>query len=231
MKNIIIANWKCNPENLEKAGELLAKIKDKISDLSWSGKIDVVICPPFPYIACLNMEGTDIKLGAQDCFWEDKGAYTGEVSPLMLEDIGCKYVIIGHSERRKYQKETDQMINSKVKASLLRGLKTVLCIEGSSQIKDDLKDVSKESMGNLILAFEPIFAIGTGKPCSVDLALKENTEIRKIIGDSLPILYGGSVNSSNAKDYIEKANYNGLLIGGASLNPEEFFKIIASLEG
>jgi triosephosphate isomerase len=147
----------------------------------------------------------------------------------MLKDLGCRYVIIGHSERRKYQKETGEMINSKVKASLSEGLKTILCIEDSSQIGEALKGISEERMENLILAFEPVFAIGTGKPCDIDMALKENLEIRKIVGKGVPILYGGSVDSKIAKDYINKANFEGLLVGSASLKADEFSKIIYSL--
>ncbi|MDO8435864.1 MAG: triose-phosphate isomerase [bacterium] len=227
-KLLIIGNWKCNPTTLAKAKQLFNSVKKGIKKIK---NIEVVICPPFVYLSVLAASAKGyggLRFGSQDCFWEDKGSFTGEISPAMLKDTGCEYVIIGHSERRKYQKETDEMINNKIKAALKAGLKVILCIEKIIQIKKDLKNIKKEQLKNLIIAYEPIFAIGTGKPCAVEKAKK----MRNVIGNILkinPVLYGGSVNSQNANDYIEKAGFQGLLIGSASLNPKEFLAIVKNI--
>ena len=202
MKPLIIANWKMNPQNLREAKLLFDKVK----------KTKAVICPPFIYLSDLKANG------AQDVFWQEKGAFTGEISPLMLKGLGVKYVIIGHSERRKYFKETNEMVNQKLKAALRAGLKPILCIDKISQIPKNIK--------GLIIAYEPLFAIGTGKACSSERAKKMRLAIKKITGANIPILYGGSVDSQNAKDYIKKAGFQGLLVGSASLKPKEFIDII-----
>lgn len=214
MKPLIVANWKMNPETLFEAKKLFSLVKKGIKNVK---NAKVVICPPFVYLPIL------ITNGSQDCFWEEKGAYTGEISAKMLKNLGCQYVIIGHSERRRYQKETDEMINKKLKAVLKEKLKPILCIDKISQIPKDIK-------GNLILAYEPVFAIGTGKPCSIKMARKMKISIRKNLKKNMPVLYGGSVNSQNAKNYIKKAGFQGLLVGGASLNPKEFLKIVKSID-
>ena len=216
MKILIVANWKMNPQTLKGAKLLFDGVKN-------IKNTKIVICPPFVYLSALR------AAGAQDVFWENSGAYTGEISSLMLKNMGVKYVIVGHSERRKYFKETDEMINKKVKAVLEQNLKPILCIENISQIKKDLKGISKKQLANLILAYEPVFAIGTGRPCSIEKAKKINSSIKKILGRKIPILYGGSVNSQNAKEYIKVAGFQGLLIGGASLKPKEFIDIIKTI--
>lgn len=208
MKPLIVANWKCNPTTLEEAKKIFKKA-------NFPGA-EVVICPPFIYLSSLGAKG------AQDCFWEEKGAYTGEISPKMLRDLGVEYVIIGHSERRKYFKETDETINKKMKAVIKAGLKPILCIDKISQLP------AKKQKG-LIIAYEPLFAIGTGKPCSPERAKKMRILIQRKIGKNIKILYGGSVNSQNAKDYIKKASFSGLLVGGASLKPQEFLDIIKAV--
>ena len=205
MKPLIVANWKCNPTTLEEAKKIFKKA-------NFPGA-EVVICPPFIYLSSLGAKG------AQDCFWEEKGAYTGEISPKMLRDLGVEYVIIGHSKRRKYLKETYKMINKKMKAVIKAGLKPILCIDKISQLP------AKKQKG-LIIAYEPLFAIGTGKPCSLGRAKKMRVLIQRKMGKNIKILYGGSVNSQNAKDYIKKADFSGLLVGGASLKPQEFLDII-----
>ena len=202
MKPLIVANWKMNPPTLKEAKLLFNRVK----------KAGGVICPPFVYLSTLKANG------AQDVSWEEKGAFTGEVSPLMLKDLGVKYVILGHSERRKYQKETNEMIAEKLKAALKTGLKPILCIDKISQIPRNIKRV--------IIAYEPLFAIGTGKACSPARAKQMRLAIKKVVGSKVPVLYGGSVNSQNARDYIRQAGFQGLLIGGASLNPQEFIDII-----
>jgi len=204
MKPLIVANWKMNPQTLKEAKLLFNRVK----------KAGGIICPPFVYLSILKANG------AQDVFWEDSGAYTGEISPLMLKNMGVKYVIIGHSERRKYQKETDEMINKKLKAALSVGLKPILCVDKVSQIPKNIK--------GLIIAYEPLFAIGTGKACSPQRAKKMRIAINRIAGKA-PVLYGGSVNSQNAKSYIKEAGFQGLLIGGASLKPREFVDIIKNV--
>ncbi|PIQ04442.1 MAG: triose-phosphate isomerase, partial [Candidatus Nealsonbacteria bacterium CG18_big_fil_WC_8_21_14_2_50_37_10] len=176
--------------------------------------------------------------------WEEKGAFTGEVSPKMLKDLGCKYVIIGHSERRRYFEETDEMINKKIKAALKVGLRPILCIEKISQIrkhqrsvkmnevhrlKKGIKGIIKKDLKKIILAYEPVFAIGTGKPCSIEKAKKMRLLILRNLNKNLPVLYGGSVNSQNARDYIEKAKFQGLLVGGTSLNAQEFIKLVKNV--
>jgi len=203
MKPLIVANWKMNPSTLKEAKLLFNRVK----------KAGGVICPPFVYLSTLKANG------AQDVFWEEKGAYTGEVSPLMLKNMGVTYVIIGHSERRKYFRESDEMIKKKLKAVLKLNLRPILCINKISQIPQDIRK-------NFIIAYEPLFAIGTGKACSPARAKKMRIAIRKVVDNKTLILYGGSVNSQNTKDYIKKAGFQGLLVGGASLNSKEFIDII-----
>lgn len=212
MKPLIVANWKCNPTTLREAKALFNTVKNT----------GAVICPPFVYLSALR------TTGAQDCFWKDSGAYTGEISPLMLKNMGVKYVIIGHSERRKHFKETDETIERKLKAALRSGLKPILCIDKISQIPKGIKNW-KLKIGNLIVAYEPLFAIGTGKPYPMAKAQKMNQEIKRILGDDSPVLYGGSVNPQNARDYIRKAGFNGLVVGNASLRPQEFIDIVKNI--
>ncbi len=236
MKPLIVANWKCNPTTLEGAKLLFNSVKRGIQNIR---NLEVVICPPFPYLSIINNQLSIIKLGAQDCFWEERGAYTGEISPKMLKDLGVEYVIIGHSERRKYQQEKDLMIYKKIEAALKRGLKPILCIDKISQIPSFLRkrggrrDRSplrpKKDLRGVIIAYEPLFAIGTGKPCSIDKAKKMRIAIKKKLNKNIPILYGGSVNSENARDYVKKAGFQGLLVGGASLNAQEFIKIVKNV--
>jgi len=216
-KILVVANWKMNPQNLAEAKKLFSSVVKGVRGIK---KAEIVICPPFVYLPILTLiektSRTSLKLGAQDCFWKEKGAFTGEVSPMMLKDLGYQYVIVGHSERRKYLKETDEMINKKIKAALKVGLKPILCIDETSQIPKNIE--------NLIIAYEPLFAIGTGKPCSLEQAKKIRSKIKHSI-----VLYGGSVNSKNAVNYIKQAGFQGLLIGSASLRTKEFIKIVRSV--
>lgn len=221
MKYLVVANWKMNPPTLKGAKLLFDSVKKGVKNVK---SVEVVICPPFVYLKELRIKNKElrIKLGAQDCFWQEKGPFTGEISPLMLKDLGVKYVIIGHSERRALG-ETDEMINKKLKSVLSAKLTPILCFENLTQVRNGLKGISKK----VILAYEPIWAIGTGKPCPPEKAKK----IRKTLKEFKMVLYGGSVNSQNAKDYIKKAGFQGLLVGGASLNPKEFIKIIKTVVG
>jgi len=231
LKPLIIANWKMNPVTLAEAKRLFNSVKNGIRNIK---NVEVVICPPFVHLSALKskIKGPSfaISFGGQSCFWEEKGAFTGEVSPKMLKDLGrCDYVILGHSERRKYLKETDEMINKKIKAALKSDLTPILCIENTLQLKEGTKDLLREEQKKLIIAYEPVFAIGTGKPCTTEKAKEMKAAIKKIIDEDIPIIYGGSVNSQNAADYIKMAGFQGLLVGGASLDSEEFIKIVKSI--
>jgi len=237
MQNLIVANWKMNPVSLEEAKKLFNSIKEKMGDV----KSEVVVCPPFIYLAELK----GLTLGAQDIFYEEKGAFTGEVSGEMLKSVGIDYVIIGHSERRKYFSETDEVINEKIKKALGTGLKVIFCIGETqeqhdneekykvleNQIKKGLDGIEnlKFKIENLAIAYEPVWAIGTGNNCSVD-ETKESINFIKNLVPNVRVLYGGSVKSKNSGEYIKNAGANGLLVGGASLNAEEFIKIVKSAE-
>jgi triosephosphate isomerase len=241
MKTLIVANWKCNPITLKGAKLLLDSVKRGIKKIK---NVEVVICPPFLYLLefLSRWRKSQISFGAQDCFWEDSGAFTGEISPSMLKDLGCEYVIVGHSERRRYFEETDEMINKKIKAAIKIGLKPILCIgetEGErkqgktfkilkNQIQKSLNNLTIQQFSNLAIAYEPIWAIGTGNPCLPPEAKKVLLSLRKFLRKT-PVLYGGSVNSQNASDYLKKAGFQGLLVGGASLNAQEFIKIVKNV--
>lgn len=248
MKLLIIANWKMNPLTGREAKRLFASLK---KGLKGKKNIEIVICPPFPYLSILNDHLSSIKLGAQDCFWKDKGPYTGEVSPQMLKSIGCKYVIVGHSERRQTFKETDEMINVKIKEILKAKLQPIFCIGETEEekrtgktfrvlekeIKKGLDKVSKKEIEKVIIAYEPIWAIGTEKACEENEVMTVALFIKKLISrlynkkaaSNIRIIYGGSVDSKNAPDYLRESKMQGLLVGGASLNSKEFIKIIKSL--
>lgn len=253
-KIVIIANWKCNPSTEREAENLLREIKKGIKKIR---NTEVIIVPPFVYLPVVrdkillkSKEGI-WKVGAQNCFWENSGAFTGEISPLMLKELGVEYVILGHSERRIYFGETDEVIAKKLKAILENKLSPILCIgetkEGREekkiekvlkrQLKEILSPISHFSLptSDLVIAYEPIWAIGTGDFCSPDEAKKALLFIKKELIEILPrylsqnirIIYGGSVDSENAKNYIN-IGFKGLLIGGASLIPQEFIKIVNS---
>jgi triosephosphate isomerase len=244
MKSLIVANWKMNPSTLAEAKQLFNLVKKGVKSAGWRIKnAEVVICPPFLYISHLTSQVSNIKLGAQDCFWENPpsggGAFTGEISSSMLKNLGCQHVIVGHSERRRYFKETDEMINKKIKVVLKTGLRPILCIEKTSQIKKGIKGIIKKDLKKIIFAYEPVWAIGTGKACGIPEAKKVNLSIRKVLapyrvyfGAGLKknvLLYGGSINSQNARDFIKKAKFQGLLIGGASLDSKEFIEIVKNV--
>lgn len=219
MKKIfIITNWKMNPQTLDEAKDLFDAVAEGIKK---SADLDIVICPPFLYIPYLKNE--NLKMGGQDCFYEDKGAFTGEISANMLKNMNCEYVILGHSERRKFQQETDELVGKKTEAALRAGLKPIVCVDNLSQL-ENIKNIK-----NLIIAYEPLECIGNGKACDPKDAEKMRISIAKEVDEDIPILYGGSVNSQNAANYIREAGFSGLLIGGASLRADEFVKIINSL--
>ncbi|MFH1401684.1 MAG: triose-phosphate isomerase [Parcubacteria group bacterium] len=219
MKPLIVANWKMNPQTLQEAKELFDGVSEGIKDTK---NIEVVICPPFPFIFNLKSNNLNLKLGSQDCFWAESGAYTGEVSSKMLKDLGCQYVILGHSERRRVLGETGEDISKKVQAVLKEKMIPILCIDKVSQLDNVWQK-------GTIVAFEPLFAIGTGSSCDKADAKKMLMEIKNKIGKKEQILYGGSIDSKNALGYIKEAGFDGLLIGGASLVCEEFIKIVKNI--
>ncbi|MBZ9578409.1 triose-phosphate isomerase [Patescibacteria group bacterium] len=248
MKSLIVANWKMNPQSSAEAKRLFNSAKRGIKKIR---NVEVVICPPFTYLSSVQYQVSSIKLGGQNCFWKEAGPFTGEVSPKQLLNLGCKYAILGHSERRRYFGETDEIINRKIKAAISVKLNPIFCIGETkeerekgqtqsilkSQIEKGLPKISKKEIKKITIAYEPVWAIGTGKPCNVEEAQKMGLLIRKMIvkkysrgiAENLRIIYGGSVNSKNATDYVREANFQGLLVGGASLNPREFIKILRSV--
>ena len=233
-----------NPVSQKEAKNIFTEIKKGIKGV----KSEVVVCPPFAWLAVVSQGRNEggLVLGAQNVYFEDKGAFTGEISAPMLKDLGVEYVIIGHSERRKYFGETDEIANKKALKALDAGLKVIFCIGETQeqhdkgeknavlemQIKQGLDKVLHYKIpdSNLAIAYEPVWAIGTGNNCSIQ-ETKESIEfIRKFVPENVRILYGGSVKSENSGAYIKEACANGLLVGGASLNPKEFIKIVKSAE-
>ncbi len=248
-KKIIIANWKMNPSSSEEA---LRLVKNMLAQ-RLPKNVELVIAPPFIYLDMIKkILGKEIKLGAQNLSFAERGAYTGEVSGLMLKNIGCEYVIVGHSERRYKIGETDQMINLKLKAAFKSGLIPVLAVGEkeqnedivkvlNQQLKGALEGLEQPEIGRLIIAYEPVWAISSNSGAiadNPDHALSSVLLIRKIIGNlytpdwaaDLPVLYGGSVTGSNAADFIAQTGINGALVGSASLEPNNFLQIIKATE-
>ena len=249
MRQIVIAgNWKMNKGPLE-TQELIGEMHDKIRDIK--DHVHVVICPPFISLSAASdalKKMSAVDLGAQNVHFEKTGAFTGEVSAEMLNEIGCNYVIIGHSERREYFHEEDEMINKKVLRSIDAGLKVILCVGEKleerksathfqvveTQIENGLKDVPFDRMRQLIIAYEPVWAIGTGETASPEQAQEMHAFIRsklnELYGESvaftLQILYGGSMKPNNAFELLQQKDVDGGLIGGASLDAEQFGAII-----
>ncbi|MDP2946413.1 MAG: triose-phosphate isomerase [bacterium] len=244
-KKIIIANWKMNPSSQEEA---LRLVKNLLAQ-RLPKNIELIIAPPFVYLDLVKKNcGKEIKLAAQNIIWAERGAYTGEISSLMVKNLGCSHVIIGHSERRHKMGETDEMINLKLKEAFKIGLIPVLAVGEKEpnndmikvltlQVKSALEGIGVSEVGRLIIAYEPVWAIstsGTGMIDTPDHALSAALLIRKIIGNlygsewaaDLPVLYGGSVTSENIYDFIAQSGISGALVGGASLELQDFIKII-----
>jgi len=244
-KKIIAGNWKMN----KLPNEAIAFFEE-VTPLVKDTKNEVIICAPYTdlFYALLSAQNTNIKIGAQNMHWEEQGAYTGEVSPQMLKSIGVEYVIIGHSERREYFAETDETVNKKLKAALENELKPIVCVgetltqrEGgetttiiTNQINLGLKGLTDEQIENTIIAYEPIWAIGTGKTATAEEANETikviRSEIAKMYDDEkaekVEILYGGSVKASNSNELFNMSDIDGGLVGGASLEANEFSKIV-----
>ena len=244
-RKVIAGNWKMNMlpnEAINFIQELTPLVKDT--------KNEVILCVPYTdlFYALLNVSGTNIRIGAQNMHWEEKGAYTGEVSAPMLKSIGVEYVIIGHSERRKYFAETDETVNKKIKSALAHGLKPIVCVGETleqrengqteqivtSQVEKAFEGIPASELEKIIVAYEPIWAIGTGKTATKEDANSTIMQIRKKLAEmygqneanGVIIQYGGSVKSANAKELFEMSDIDGGLVGGASLKADEFSKIV-----
>jgi len=246
-KPLIVANWKMNKTVAEAESfiaQFLSLLPSELKD------IEVAIAPPFTALHPLakRLEGSGIKLAAQNVFYEEKGAFTGEISPKMLAELGCSYVIVGHSERRRYFGETDEMVNRKVRAALSCSLTPIICIGETleerenektmevvgSGLSEALKGVELEDPLSVVIAYEPIWAIGTGHTATPDQANEVHEFIRKKlmegfgekIGEGIRIIYGGSVNAVNVSNLFKEKEIDGALVGGASLKPDSFATII-----
>ncbi len=244
-KKIVVGNWKMNPLTLKEAEKLLTQI---VKQDIFSSKVEVVVCPPVLYFNNLKKITKKISLGAQDAFYEEKGAYTGEVSVEMLANMGVKYVILGHSERRAAG-ETNQTINKKIKATLSSGLTPILCVGEKErdenheylnlikiQVEECLSGISKNSVSKIIIAYEPVWAIGKGaaREATSEEYREMSVFIRKILSDKfgakmlegMRTIYGGSVHPENAESFLKEGGADGFLVGRDSLDPKKFGEII-----
>lgn len=244
-KAIIAGNWKMH-KTVSEAAALVEELKPLVKGAT----CDVVVCPTSICLPAVveAVKGTNIKVGAQNMHFEENGAFTGEISPIMLRDLGVEYVIIGHSERRQYFNETDETVNKKLKSAFAYGLIPILCIGESleereaniteevlaKQVKLDLNGITSENVKEMIIAYEPIWAIGTGKTATADDANETIGSIRKVIeklygsevSEAIRIQYGGSVKPSTIKEQMGKEHIDGGLIGGASLKAQDFSAIV-----
>lgn len=244
-KTLIAGNWKMN--GLLADGVELAK--NVATDVKANGKwnCEFLVCPPFTLLTSVKkaLRGAKVALGAQDCHFTEKGAHTGDVSPVMLKDIGCSYVILGHSERRADHGESDELVNKKAVAAYGQGLKAIICIGETEAERDAGKTIdvcSKQIMGSVpdiatandtVIAYEPVWAIGTGKTPTANDVQEVHAAVRKVLAkkigkanaNKMRILYGGSVKPSNAKEFLSLPDVDGALIGGASLKAEDFLGI------
>jgi triosephosphate isomerase len=245
-KPIIAGNWKMH-KTLTEAQDFMKEVKGLVPS---SDQVESVVCAPAPFLHKLveEGEGSDVKVGAQTMHYEDAGAFTGEVSPAMLEDLNVDYVIIGHSERRAMFNETDESVNKKVNAAFAHGLIPIVCVGEtlderesgtmksviSEQVKEALSGLSEEQVSRTVIAYEPIWAIGTGKSATAEDANEVCAFIRETVAeqadqsaaDKVRIQYGGSVKPENIKDFMNQSDIDGALVGGASLKPESFLQLI-----
>jgi len=245
-KPIVAGNWKMN----KNVADAVTLVKSLMLDLAELRGVDIVVCPPFTALKAVAdvVSGTRIDLGAQNMHWEKSGAYTGEISAEMLREIYCHYVILGHSERRQYFGETDEIVNKKTKAALAASLKPIVCVGETlaqreagamahvieTQVRGSLAGLSKTDLQNSIIAYEPVWAIGTGKTASPAQAQEVHALIRKLlaaisddmVANSIRIQYGGSVKASNAKELFGQPDIDGGLIGGAALESRSFIDIV-----
>jgi triosephosphate isomerase len=242
---IIAGNWKMH-KTVTEAVAFVNAVKGQVS----SSGVDAVVCAPFLHLPALveAVKGTPVKVGAQNLHWEEQGAFTGEVSGPMLADMGVSYVIIGHSERRAYFAETDETVNKKVVAAFKHGLSPIVCVGEtleeresgststvvSSQTEKALRSLTPEQVASVVIAYEPIWAIGTGKSSTAEDANEVISEIRHVVGglygdkvaEQVRIQYGGSVKPGNIAEYMQQSDIDGALVGGASLEPESYLGLI-----
>ncbi|NMA90015.1 MAG: triose-phosphate isomerase [Amphibacillus sp.] len=245
-KPIIAGNWKMN-KVLAEAKSFVTDTKDKVPA---QDQVDSIVCAPFPYLQALVEEtkGTDLKVAAQNMHYEESGAFTGEVSPLMLKDLGVEYVVLGHSERREYFAETDETVNKKAHAAFAHGITPIICVgetleqREANQTMDLVADQVKKAIAGLtddqvkasVIAYEPIWAIGTGKTATSEQANEVCTHIRETIADvvskevaeAVRIQYGGSVKPDNIKELLDQSDIDGALVGGASLEADSFLQLV-----
>jgi triosephosphate isomerase len=245
-KKVMAANWKMH----KNPTQTLAFFQEFLPMVAGQTRDEIVVCPPYIdlYVAIAEAKGSEIAVGAQDLHWEKEGAYTGEICPGMLLDIGCTHVIIGHSERRQYFGETDDIVNFKLKAALEAGLTPIVCVgevleEREAGLTEDVlrrqclrafHAISAKKAAKLIVAYEPVWAIGTGKTATPQLASEAHALIRgeaakafsPVFSDSLRILYGGSVKPENVTGLMAETEIDGALVGGASLDPKSFTAIV-----
>lgn len=243
---LIAGNWKMNNNSAESV-ELVSQLKEMISGVK---EVEVVVAPPYTALGSVAaaIKGSTILLSAQNIFWEEKGAFTGEVSPAMLKDIGCQYAIIGHSERRQYFGETNETVNKRLKAALNASLIPLVCIGETleereagktlaiieQQVKEGLDGLSSGEMEKVVVAYEPVWAIGTGKTATPEQAQEAHQFIRKMlaqvfnkgVAEGTRILYGGSVKPDNVDQLMSQKDIDGALVGGASLKADSFARIV-----
>ena len=248
-RKVIAGNWKMN-NNLSESQNLITKLISGLSNEKLNS--DVIICPPFTSLseASSLVKNTVIKLGAQNMYFEENGAFTGEISAEMLKSVGCEFVILGHSERRTIFNEPDQLINKKIKKALQSGLKPIFCVgetleERESgiteqvikrQVTEGLKEISANEMDKIIIAYEPVWAIGTGKTATPQQAEEVHAFIRNLIlnlysssiAENIVIQYGGSVKPDNAAELLSQKDIDGALVGGACLKADSFISIVKS---
>ncbi len=243
---IVTGNWKLY-KTISEAVEFVIALRDLVAD---DTDVEIVIAPPFTALSAVAraLEGSNIRLAAQDVFWEDKGAFTGEVSPVMLKESGCDYVIIGHSERRQYFGDTDESVNRKAKAAHIHGLKPILCVGEKLEDRDagntglvveehvinGTFGFSEEEILSTVIAYEPVWAIGTGKTARSVQAQEVHGFVRSLLSRIYPtnvamqvrLLYGGSVNPDNTSEFMTQRDVDGVLVGGSSLKVESFARIV-----
>ena len=242
----VAGNWKMN-KTVGEALDLVRELKKAISGVK---EVEVAVAPPFTSLHAVHkeLEDSSIRLAAQNLYWEEKGAFTGEISPLMLKEVGCQYVIVGHSERRQFFGESDETVNRRIKAALAQGLRVIFCVgetlrdreEGKTfpliekQMEGGLKGLDGQGMGEMVIAYEPVWAIGTGKTATPEQAEEVHRFIRSKIqklysqevSEKIRIQYGGSVTPENIRSLMNQPDVDGALVGGASLKAESFSKIV-----